>query len=40
MTKAGFTNEQIIDMLLEHAAGTEPAELIRRLGTLKATLYH
>lgn len=40
MKKARFTTEQIIAILQEHAAGAEPAALIRRHGISKATLSH
>jgi putative transposase len=40
MKKARFTTEQIITILQEHAAGAQPAELIRRPGMSRATLYH
>ena len=40
MKKSRFSTEQIISVLLEHAAGAEPADLIRRHGISKATLYH
>ncbi len=40
MTKARFTTEQIIAILQEHAAGAQAAELIRRHGISRATLYH
>ena len=40
MKKARFTTEQIISVLHEHAAGGEVAELARRHGVSKATLYH
>ena len=40
MKKSRFTTEQIIAILQEHAAGAEAAELIRRHGISRATLYH
>ena len=40
MKKARFTTEQIIGILQEHAAGADVAELTRRHGFSKATLYH
>jgi putative transposase len=40
MKKTRFTTEQIIAILQEHAAGGPPAELIRRHGISRATLYH
>lgn len=40
MKKSRFTTEQIVAILQEHAAGTEPGELIRRHGISRATLYH
>lgn len=40
MRKARFTTEQIIGILQEHAAGAEPAELVRRHGISRQTLYH
>ncbi len=40
MKKSRFTTEQIVAILQEHAAGTEPGELIRRHGISHATLYH
>ncbi len=40
MKKARFTTEQIVAILQEHAAGGEVAELIRRHGISRATLYH
>jgi putative transposase len=38
MKKARFTTEQIIAILQQHAAGAEPADLIRRHGISRATL--
>ena len=40
MKKSRFTTEQIIAILQEHAAGAEAADLIRRHGISRATLYH
>lgn len=40
MKNARFTTEEIIAILQEHAAGTEPAELLRLHGISKATFYH
>ena len=40
MKKARFTTEQIVAVLQEHAAGGDVAELTRRHGISKATLYH
>ena len=40
MRKARFTTEQIIAILQEHAAGGQAADLIRRHGISRATLYH
>ena len=40
MKKSRFTTEPIIAILQEHAAGAEAAELIRRYGISRATLYH
>ena len=40
MKKTRFTTEQIIAILQEHTAGGQPAELIRRHGISRATLYH
>ena len=40
MKKTRFTTEQIIAILQEHAAGAEPADLIRRHGISRATLSH
>ncbi|MBX9928969.1 MAG: transposase [Gemmatimonadaceae bacterium] len=39
MKKSRFTTEQIIGILQEQAAGAEPAELLRRHGISRATLY-
>jgi putative transposase len=40
MRKTRFTTEQIITILEEHAAGAQAAELTRRHGISRATLYH
>ena len=40
MRKARFTTEQIIAILQEHAAGGQAADLLRRHGISRATLYH
>lgn len=40
MKKSRFTTEQIIAILQEHAAGGPAAELIRRHGISRATLYY
>jgi putative transposase len=40
MTKSRFTTEQIIAILQEHAAGASPAELMRRHGISRPTVYH
>jgi hypothetical protein len=39
MRKTRFTTEQIITILQEHAAGAQAAELTRRHGISRATLY-
>lgn len=40
MKASRFTTEQIVAILQEHAAGTSPAELIRRHGISRPTFYH
>ena len=42
MKKARFTAEQIIAILQEHAAGAEPADLVRRHGisTCNTNTHH
>ena len=39
MKKSRFETEQIIAILQEHAAGTPPAELLRRHGISRQTFY-
>jgi putative transposase len=39
MKKSRFETEQIIAILQEHAAGTPPAELLRRHGISRQTSY-
>lgn len=40
MKKSRFTTEQMLAILPEHAAGGQAAELIRRHGISRATLYY
>jgi putative transposase len=40
MKRAGFTEEQIIGVLREHETGTKTADLARKHGVSKATLYN
>lgn len=40
MKTSRFTTEQIVAILQEHAAGTSPADLIRRHGISRPTFYH
>ena len=39
MKRKRFTNEQIIDILKEHEAGTSVAELCRKHGVSDASIY-
>ncbi len=40
MTRARFTEEQIIGVLKEHEAGARTADLARKHGVSEATLYN
>ena len=40
MKTSRFTTEQLVAILQEHAAGASPADLIRRHGISRPTIYH